>query len=201
MCGLNKKPDFLYFFQKLEQKGKKSSQFWVVIFQFHVCNKWKDIMIKSAIIYMDVLKYQVLFPKGEFLRTHRVGPLGLNGFLHLVLFFRIFHPYEPWPLFSGWWVVGGWAYFLVKFWLFSKLFGSCFKIVWALFLDSEGPYFRVVSAQKKYSRPPKSTFLGEILTIFQNWYPWFDHFGGQKRPLKSVKFWLEISIFEVYYRP
>ena len=62
MCGLNKKPDFLYFFQKLERKGKKSSQFWVAIFQFHVCNKWKDIMIKSAIIYiMDVLKYQVLF--------------------------------------------------------------------------------------------------------------------------------------------
>ena len=58
--------------------------------------------------------YINLFPKGEFLRTHRVGPLGLNGFLHLVLFFGIFHPYELWPLFSGWWVVGG-AYFLVKF--------------------------------------------------------------------------------------
>ena len=123
VCGLNKKPDFLYFFQKLEQKGKKSSQFWVVIFQFHVCNKWKDIMIKSAIIYMDVLKYQVLFPKGEFLRTHRVGPLGLNGFLHLVLFFRIFHPYEPWPLFSGWWVGGRifWSNF------------DFFKVDWKLF--------------------------------------------------------------------
>ena len=36
VCGLNKKPDYLYFFQKLERKVKKSSQFWVVIFQFHV---------------------------------------------------------------------------------------------------------------------------------------------------------------------
>ena len=56
----------------------------------------------------------LLFPKGEFLRTHRVGPLGLNGFLHLGLLYGIFHPYEPWPLFSGW-VGGGGAYFLVKF--------------------------------------------------------------------------------------
>ena len=48
-----------------------------------------------------------LFPKGEFLRTHRVGPLGLNGFLHLGLLFGFFHPYESWPLFSGWWVGGG----------------------------------------------------------------------------------------------
>ena len=36
VCGLNKKPDYLYFFQKLERKVNKSSQFWVVIFQFHV---------------------------------------------------------------------------------------------------------------------------------------------------------------------
>ena len=36
VCGLNKKPDYLYFFQKLERKVKKSSQFCVVIFQFHV---------------------------------------------------------------------------------------------------------------------------------------------------------------------
>ena len=66
-----------------------------------------------------------LFPKGEFLRTHRVGPLGLNGFLHLVLFFGIFHPYEPWPLFSGW-VGGGWGVFLGQILTF-------FKVVWKLF--------------------------------------------------------------------
>ena len=47
----------------------------------------------------------MLFPKGEFLRTHCVGPIGLNGFLHLGLLFGFFHPYEPWPLFSGWVVV------------------------------------------------------------------------------------------------
>ena len=45
--------------------------------------------------------YVDLFPKGEFLRTHRVGPLGLNGFLHLGLLFEIFQPYESWPLFGG----------------------------------------------------------------------------------------------------
>ena len=37
-----------------------------------------------------------LIPKGEFLRTHRVGPLGLSGFLHLGLLFGFFHPYESW---------------------------------------------------------------------------------------------------------
>merc|ERR1711923_695267 len=76
---------------------------------------------------------------------------------------------------------GGGAYFLVKFLLFSKLFGSCFKIVWALFLDSEGPYFRVVSSQKKISRPPKSTFLGEILAIFSKLVPVIWPFWGPKK--------------------
>ena len=33
---LNKKPDYLYFFQKLERKVKKSSQFWLVIFQLNL---------------------------------------------------------------------------------------------------------------------------------------------------------------------
>ena len=134
-----------------------------------------------------------LFPKGEFLRTHRVGPLGLNGFLHLVLFFGIFHPYEPWPLFSGWWVVGGWAYFWVKFWLFSKLFGSCFKIVWALFLDSEGPYLRVVSTQNIIWWPPKSRFLGEIYAIFSKLVPVIWPFWGPKKSF----FWLFESCFGV----
>ena len=39
-----------------------------------------------------------LFPKGEFLTTYRVGHLGLNGFLHIGLFFWIIHPYEQWSL-------------------------------------------------------------------------------------------------------
>ena len=54
-----------------------------------------------------------------------VGPLGLNGFLSLVLLVLIFHPYESWPLFSGWWWVMGWGVFLVKFLLFPNLFRSC----------------------------------------------------------------------------
>ena len=49
-----------------------------------------------------------LSPKGEFLRTHRVGPLGLSGSLSLVLLLCILTPYEPCQLFSGWWWwVGG----------------------------------------------------------------------------------------------
>ena len=59
----------------------------------------------------------MLFSKGDFLRTHRVGPLGLNGFHHLGLLFGFFHPYESWPLFSGWWwvVVVGRITFLIFF--------------------------------------------------------------------------------------
>ena len=34
----------------------------------------------------------ILFPKGECLSTHRVGPLGLNGFLHLYYCFEFFTP-------------------------------------------------------------------------------------------------------------
>ena len=36
----------------------------------------------------------------------------------------------------------------VDFWTFSKLFWSCFRSVWALFLDLEGPLFGVFSAPK-----------------------------------------------------
>ena len=49
----------------------------------------------------------LLFPKGEFLRTHRVGPLGLSGSLHLGLFLKFLPPYEPWPLFSRFGGCGG----------------------------------------------------------------------------------------------
>ena len=49
---------------------------------------------------------------------------------------------------GGWWVVvGDGAYFLVKFRLLSKSFRSCYKIVWELFLDLEGPYLRAISAR------------------------------------------------------
>ena len=76
---------------------------------------------------------------------------------------------------DGW--VGGGRIFGSNF----DFFQSCFKIVWALFLDSEGPYLRVVSAQKKISRPPKSTFLGEILAIFSKLVPVIWPFWGPKK--------------------
>ena len=195
MCGLNKKPDFLYFFQKLEQKGKKSSQFWVVIFQFHVCNKWKDIMIKSAIIYMDVLKYQVLFPKGEFLRTHRVGPLGLNGFLHLVLFFRIFHSYEPCPLFSGWWMVGGgWWVGGRIFWSNFDFFQSCLEVVLKLF----GHCFWTQRAHTCVYIDPKNFLVTTNIEIF--WWKFGNFFKTGTRDFtilgaKKVVFWTFCKLF------
>ena len=36
----------------------------------------------------------------------------------------------------------------VIFWTFSKLFWSCLRSVWALFLDLEGPLLGVFSARK-----------------------------------------------------
>ena len=38
-------------------------------------------------------------PNESSLELTLVGPLGLNGFLHLGLLLRIFHPYETWTLF------------------------------------------------------------------------------------------------------
>ena len=44
-----------------------------------------------------------LFPKGEFLRTHRVGPLGLSGSLFLgLLVLDFYHPTN-----RGLYLVGG----------------------------------------------------------------------------------------------
>ena len=94
-------------------------------------------------------------------------PLVWMAFFPLFYWFWFFHPYESWPLFGGWWVVVvRWAYFWDKFWLFSKLFGSCFKTVWGLFLDLNGPYLRLVSTQKKFLRTTKIEFFGEKYAIF-----------------------------------
>ena len=59
-----------------------------------------------------------------------MGPLGLNGFLHLVLLFGIFHPYESWPLFSGGGGGGGRI-----FWTNFDFFLSCLEVVLKLFGD------------------------------------------------------------------
>merc|ERR1712030_190001 len=79
-----------------------------------------------------------------------------------------------------------------------------FKIVWALFLDTEGPYFAVVSAQKKISRPPKSTFLGEISAIFSKLVPVIWPFWGPKKSffgLFESCFGVVQKWFRHYFRP
>ena len=55
---------------------------------------WTGIAKKHHTIPAEILPNdsETLFPKGECLSTHRVGPLGLNGFLHLGLLFEICHP-------------------------------------------------------------------------------------------------------------
>ena len=75
-----------------------------------------------------IILYLILFPKGEFLRTHRVGPLGLSGSLFLgLLVFDFYHPTNRelylvavavavgrmfgWPLFS----------LVYWFWIFTTL--------------------------------------------------------------------------------
>ena len=53
-----------------------------------------------------------------------MGPLGLNGFLHLGLLFEIFHPYESGTLFGGGVVVvggGWWGVFLGQILTFLKV--------------------------------------------------------------------------------
>ena len=44
---------------------------------------------------------EIYSPKESSFELTIVGPLGLNGFLHLALLFRIFHPYVSWSLFGG----------------------------------------------------------------------------------------------------
>ena len=62
--------------------------------------------------------------------------------------------------------------------VFFKLFGSCFKSVWWLFLHLNGPYLRVVSTQKYFWWSPNWTFFSEILSSrycrFDNFWPFQD---------------------------
>ena len=99
-----------------------------------------DVLFEETFFLKAVEFYVCLFPKGEFLRTHRVGPFGLNGFLHLGLLFGFFYPYKPWPLSSrcGWW----WGVFLGENFTFSNFFGSCLRSIWALF-KAFNAYLRV----------------------------------------------------------
>ena len=121
-------------------------------------------------------------PKESSLELTNVGPLGLNGFLYIVLLFRIFHPYVSWSLFGGWW-----AYFWVKNWLFQ----SCFKIVWALFLDLKCPCLGVVSAQKYFWWPSKVWFFDKILaSVSLSFWPVLTIFGVEK-----IIFWTLSRLF------
>ena len=58
---------------------------------------------------------EIYSPKESSFELTIVGPLGLNGFLHLGLLFGFFHPCEPCKLFSGWVVVVG----RITFWYFA----------------------------------------------------------------------------------
>ena len=142
-------------------------------------NEISTKMLRYNILYIWIHTIN-LFPGGEFLRTHHFGSpwfewLSSPWFIlwnFLPLRFVVFI----------WWVVGGWwAYFWVNFWLFSKLFGSCFKIVWALFLDSESPYLRVLSAQKKIWWQPKSRFSLKFWPPCHGPFNHFWPFSGSKK--------------------
>jgi len=58
-----------------------------------------------------------LFPKGEFLRTHRVGPICLSALFYFVYCSRFFYPEDPslllwWRWWWTWWWWWRWrAYF------------------------------------------------------------------------------------------
>ena len=84
-----------------------------------------------------------LSPKGEFLRTHRVGPLALSDSLSLILSVN-FHPHTNRAGYfvgggcGGWWcggvvVLGGFLGQKVIFGTLLKLFKSCSLSVGTLF--------------------------------------------------------------------
>ena len=79
--------------------------------------------------------------------------LGLSCSLFLGLL--VFDFYQP-TNHDLYWVGrgGGGAYFWVKFWLFSKLFGGCLTSIWALFKASKA-YFCVYSQLLMLINGPK----------------------------------------------
>ena len=152
------------------------------------------------------LNWNFYSPKESSLELTVWVPLVWMAFFTLFYFLEFFTPTNRGLyLVGGWCVVGGGgAYFLVKFWLFSKLFGSCFKIVWALFLDSEGPYLRVVSTQNIIWWPPKSRFLGEIYAIFSKLVPVIWPFWGPKKSFFGLfESWFGVvqKLFRHYFWP
>ena len=134
------------------------------------------------------MKENTLFPKGEFLRTHQCGSPWFEWLSLHCFIVSIFSPLR-FVVFI-WWVVGGggwWAYFWVKNWLFQ----SCFKIVWALFLDLKCPCLGVVSAQKYFWWPSKVWFFDKILaSVSLSFWPVLTIFGVEK-----IIFWTLSRLF------
>ena len=97
------------------------------------------------------LCFKVLFPNGEFLRTHLVGPLGLSGSLHLGLLLKFSLSYEqPCALFSGRWVVDG-----GKWWVIPQNF-----IMYLKFVFFDYYFFNVLSCQgERFLLSAKETIL------------------------------------------
>ena len=65
------------------------------------------------VFWVSQMEWYTLFPKGEFLRTHRVGPLGFSYSLHLGLFLKFSPPTNRAVYLVGVVVgAGGGAYFI-----------------------------------------------------------------------------------------
>ena len=112
-------------FEQWPRKSKKNHGEILMLFATHYYGH-----LRSPANALHYEKYAVFwFPKGEFPRTHRVGPISLSGILSLVLLVVNFHPpYVPLIL----WVGGGerpGVFLGVFFW--SIIFFVFFSIVFS----------------------------------------------------------------------
>ena len=91
-----------------------------------------------------------------------------------------------------WWEGGG-AYFWVKIWLFSKLFGSCLRSIWVL-LKTLKAYLRVYFWLERLRNDPQTRdFRSKLCSFWRFSRVVFDHFWGQKsRFLDFLKVLLEL---------
>ena len=85
---------------------------------------------------MDPLTFHQITVKcvhfsNEYLSTHRLVPIGLNGSFQLGSLIDCYTQ-RTWTFI--WWVAHRWAYFWLKFCYFSKLFGSGLASIWELFM-------------------------------------------------------------------
>ena len=71
---------------------------WIVNGTNYLFPKGEFFRLSEGSHWFECSIYLMLFPKGEFLRTHRVGPLGLSGYLSLVLLLCILTPLRTVPI-------------------------------------------------------------------------------------------------------